>query len=371
MLRKSLFSVAFLAAALPLSAQVNLDVWTIDMLEASEIQTLASAPTTSALDGIALGPANTLILVHLDANGDETIVKAAKDGSSSTVLRNHAQLKTDLGVTGSIILEAGFDTSPTRDTVYFAYSDSADVNGIISIARLSTLTPGAAVDIISGSDLDDLSDFAVLPNGWIAGVRGSDGIGVIDPTASTPTWVTKVTEATLQGLLSTSSIVPVEAIGIRASDGRAYVFAHEVDELFQVDDLDTTATAARLAIPEWTNIVDLHDIVVDGNGIVYGFDEAGEAIVAWNGTASYSVTLEELAEAVEELEGAKDGSGEGLAPVLWRGFAASAGSQTKGVPMNSPLHIAIADDDHGVITINFGQAPAGPLSTSNQWMSYE
>lgn len=372
---KTLNALVAAAAVLAAPALADLTFWEAHSIPAEELQDLVSQTSTLGMDGVAFGAGDNLFAIHANASSDETIFffDPETDPPVGTVLRTASQIRTDLGFTGTPIFESGFDASPDGRYIYFVASDSADIDGELVLARIdSTVAPYAAVEILGGADLDDMTDFAVIPSGGshqIVGVRGSTGVGTIDPFASTPAWVQRVTEAQLQAVLSTSSTIPTESVAVHPVNGTVYVFAHDVKELFSISNILTAPAATRVVVAGWPGVVDFHDLAVTASGKIVGFDEADPgSIRIFDGTTAYNYTLEDLAATIEghsHTKSAKHGSGTGaeFEPALWRGLVAEDG------PDNTVIgFFAAQGEELGVVEITFG-TPA-PMSAPD-WQLYQ
>lgn len=344
-----------LLATAPATAQIDFSAYELSFLaDVEDIEAdLSPANGTSGIDGVAIGPGTTLFAIHRDTNADEILFSVdTATGASSLV----DDLSTS-GLPANAIFESGFVANAAGTLLYFAYSDPNTLE--VSLVEADISDPGnvAFRTLLTGGDLDDLTDHAILPTGEIVGVRGADGVGIINPADATPTWTEVVSEADLLALLpGTPAEAPAEAVGVNPDTGDVYVFAHDELETFLIENiLDSgTRTVTRLTPPGWAGVVDLHDIVADANGVLYGFDELGESIVVWDGTSSFTHDLDEIAEELELLhgDGRRHGADE-LAVTLWRGLAVRAVSPTR-----VELYIAINDDEHGIIQLAFTPASA-------------
>jgi hypothetical protein len=148
---------------------------------------------------------------------------------------------------------------------------------------------------------------------------------------------------------------PPEAVGINPANGDTYVFGHDTLHLFRVENIDgPTPTLTWLDIPGWTGVVDLHALDVDSQGNLYGFDEGGEAITVWDGSAVNTITLDDIA---TDLRGP---SPPVFGPTLWRGMKARDTS-----PTTAEVFLSSATGDYGVVRISFGGA-----SAVSNWQQY-
>jgi DNA-binding beta-propeller fold protein YncE len=329
------------------------------------------------MDGIAFAPSGDLFAIHIDGTGAGTIFRINPDADpyTVTVLRNTAQIATDLGFTGSVIFESGMASSPDGRYVYFAASDSSDIDGEITLAVIDSATaPYTATVVASGSETEDMQDFTVMASGSshvIVAVRGADGTGIIDPFATTPSFELKVTEAALQAILGTSDSVPVETVAVNPTTGRVFVFAHQIEELFTIDDiLTSTPDVQRLVIADWPGNADFHDLAVTASGVLVGFDEASPAsIKIWDGTTAYSFDLDDLGDSIEldhDHKSVKHGPGGEFEPALWRGIVAKDGPDNTVI-----LYVAAQGDEYGIVEFTFGvPASSGPLSATD-WNLYQ
>jgi hypothetical protein len=333
------------------------------------IEALVSATSTAGIDSVTAGPSGTIHIVHQSSTFVETFLNINPDSDplSGTIYRTESQIATDLGFGGTVVMEAGFTASADGRYIYFAASDSADVDGEIVLARIDTQTgPHTAVAILAGADLDDLADQAVLLNGQIVAVRGEAGVGIIDPEAGTPAWTEVVSENDLKAILIAAGVpaptVPVESVAVHPVTGDVYVFAHDVKELFKITNITTTPVVERIVVPGWPGVVDFHGMGIDRNGIFFGLDEAAESIKIWDGTNVFEYTFEELGEILEEAGGKslKHGDAE---LTLWRGIAV-----TNDADDNPLLILGWQGDEFGVAVMNFTEE--GVLS-ARSWQRYQ
>lgn len=335
---------------------IDYDHMQVTRIKPSLLEALVGAPaSTAAVDGVALGPGDDVFLLHRNASAVETVLRIDSRTMSGSVVSTSASMIAGLG-TGygpDLIFEGGFAT--TRDSRRLYFADSGHSSLLLSLGFVQPTAPGAPTGLLlRSSDLDDMSDFAVLPGGEIVGVRGDAGLGVVNP--SLPTWVPKVSMADVQAILGTSDDAPPEAVAVHPLTGDVIFFAHDVLELFRATDVVGAPSVTQVSPPGWGGAVDLHDLAVDENGTIYGFDEAAEAIVISGPNGNFTVALADIAAWLGPSEPPLEVS-------LWRGMAARA------VGCDSAwLYLASATPDHGVVIVKFGgEASNGVL----EWQDYD
>jgi hypothetical protein len=350
-------------AAFPALGQVDFSMTTItESLTVAEIQTALGVTGTSAIDGVALAPADNIFIMHRDNSANETFARLNPVTNAVSFQKSIAQVATDLGApyTNNItpVGEFVFDPSAgTSGTLYFADNSTAAPTEY-SLLKINVAT-GIASEVLRSSNIEGWNSHGVLPSGKIAGVLGEDfssgepSIGHVDPAAGSPSFTTIYTEDDFLGVTPGAVELPIEAVGIDPLNGDAYVFAHDELELFRITNFDSPTTITHLTIPGWNGVVDLHGLAVDEDHNVYGFDEASEAIRIWNGTNTYAVTF-------ADIEAGLGGS-DPFSPALWRGMKARKINATQ-----SEVWLSSATADYGVVRIVFGAAPS---SVSN-WALY-
>jgi len=200
---------------------------------------------------------------------------------------------------------------------------------------------------------------------------GEPKVGYIDEASSVTAFVDlfdvddfKAATASGSGDEITGELPP-ETVGIDPNSGEVYIFGHDNFELLSFAGI----AAVNPSDPEilgWDdaatlpgNRVDLHGLEVDGNGTVYGFDEAGEALVIWDGNdVANDVTA---AFTFASLKSTLGGTGD-LEPTLWRGIKARATSATE-----SEVFISPNTADQGLVRV---EIVAGASNVS-EWMSFQ
>lgn len=371
---RNLFAATLLAAA-PVAAYAHgdfdFDHFHADNVAADVIEAAIGATSTAGLDGIALAPGNSLYVLHADEDENKTIFLLDPPTDSSpaniTVLATDAELKADLGITGTIIIEGGFTSSPDRETLYFFYSDSEDLNFEIHLVAFdqNAVSPDPkAVSIFSGEEIEEVKDADVLANGNIVLALDDDGVGILDMSTTPPTFTTAVTDADfVNDLINNHGFPPstdegeAESIAVHPITGDVYVFLHEVEELYRISDIETAPTLTRVVVPEWvpgdpaslvTNAVDMHGMVFDSEGNLYGFDEGNEAIVIWDGDHGFVILLDDIDDELHHHH-KHGGHGHGdFEPAEYRGLAVRINSE--GHPV---LYMAMNNDDDGVVIVEF------------------
>lgn len=376
-------ALALLAIA-PLAVNASGDIdfghYHVENIPAATIESAISATSTAGLDGIALGPGEALYVLHADENEAKTLFQLdpSNDPATITVLATDSELKADLSFIGTIIVEGGFTSSPDGEILYFFVSDSDDLEADIHLVAFDPSATGAkATVLVSGNDVEGIKDAAVLPDGTLVLVRGHDGVGLIDPSASSPAFELKVSDQDFvddlinnHGFPSGTDEAEAESIAIHPVSGEVFVFLHEVTELYEIIGIDTaTPTLQRQVVAEWQGLpshVDMHGMVMDAEGVLYGFDEGNEAIVVWDGTAGYLIELEDIHDELEHghshdkiLHG--DHEHGDFEPIEYRGLAVRRDSH--GHPM---LFLAMNNDEDGVVIVEFDEEH----TSVSDWMRY-
>lgn len=360
-LAAALVPAAALATETPSVSQYHIE--NIDVTAIRGLFTPAAA--TDRIDGVALAPANDLYIIHTDVNGEATILRInpTADPVTGSVVTTSTEIKADLGIVGSVIFEGGLTSSPNGELLYITVSDSASTDLIL--ARVDPTATTKTTALLSGAAVEDLQDIAIHPSGLLVGVRGSAGLGTIDPAA--PAWTPRVAQSVFQGLVPTADPAPAEAVAVHPVTGDVYVFCHTILRFYRVTDVATSSpTTTLLNVPGWPVNIDFHDVAVASNGYVFGFDEGNEAIQVWDGaSASASHLLDDM---MEELEHGHDhsktlhGTPGSFAPVLWRGIATRLNSE--GVPV---LYMAMEGDEYGLVMVEFAEQP----TSTKSWYLYE
>jgi hypothetical protein len=348
---------AAVLAALPAAVAASVDFTQFtatDAVAVSTIQGIAGAADTAALDGVTRLAGNEVVVIHRNAAAAEALVRVDVTTATGSLITTEADIVADLGAPygPSLILEGGFESSPDNATLYLMDS----FNGEFALIAVDVAT-GAASEVLRGADLDDVSDFAVLPTGEIVVVRGGGGVGLVDPTGAPATYTAKLAESDFQAVLATTDPAPVESVAVDSATGDVYLFAHDVLELFVVRNiLNATPTVERLLVPGWPGAVDFHDLAVDGGGNLFGFDEASESIRTWDGVNAYDLSNADIGAAVDPGPPPAE-----FEPALWRGM----GARTLG-DGSTQLLFSDAGGALGLVTVTF---PAAAASVED-WSSY-
>jgi hypothetical protein len=360
-----------LAAAASAHAAVDFNQVAITQpLTLADVQSAAGQTSTSAIDGVALGPGQNIFLVHVNSDAHETLVGINPFTQNVFFTKTHTAIKSDLGTTWSAganfpILVGEFVWAPTLGpggSLILADNSEANPDGDYSLFRVNVGT-GTASPLLFGTEIAGWNSHGVLPTGQIVGTLGEDyntftggepKFGLVDPNA--PAFDTLFDEDDLKNAvippLNPSDEVPPETIGVHPVTGQIFVFGHDTLHLFRVDNATTVPTLTWLNIPGWTGVVDLHGLAVDEDGNLYGFDEANEAIVIYNGTSSFSVSIAAIGTAI----------GSDFEPALWRGLKARKISSTQ-----SEVWLSDGSGNSGVVRIVFGSPAAGV----NDWALYD
>lgn len=378
MILRTLLAASLALAITAAQAQrINFNHLHVSAAEIPDIETaLGITGDTEAIDGVALAPSGDIYIIHRnDSLKAETFLRMEPGHpDEASVLKTDAQIATDLGApfSATMILEGGFATDPTRQVLYFAES----FNGEKALLAIDLTQPGnpARVVLRSNAQLGGMEDFAVLPNGNIVIVRGEEaGVGVLNPNAATATYQEKLSRAEIATL--TGGAGDPESVTVHPLTGDVYVFCHVVDELLLIRDIESASPQTTVVTPAAWGTVDLHDMAMDEDGTLYGFDEAGERIVILTAEGmAYSHTVAEILEAAEEGHGhthSGTSASEGFAPLhgegggitLWRGMAA-----TKIDNQTAVLYLALSKSpEFGVLQVMFEPNNA----SVGGWIAYE
>lgn len=378
---RNVLAIALLTAASSLAVAdeaIDFGHYHVENIPAGVIEAAISATGTVGLNGIALGPGETLYVLHADESEAKTLFQLdpTADPATITVLATDSELKTDLGFSGTIIVEGGFTSSPDGEILYFFVSDSDDLEAELHLVAFDSDAIGAKATIIaSGEDVEGVEDVAVLPNGKLVLARGHDGVGIIDPADTTPSFELKVSDQDFvddlvnnHGFPGSTDEAEAESIAVDPVTGQVLVFLHEVTELYEIIDIDmATPSLQRIVVSEWQGLgapVDMHGMVMDGEGVLYGFDEGNEAIVVWDGSVGHVVALDDIH---DELAHGHDkvlhGDHGDFGPTEYRGLAVRRDGE--GDPV---LFMAMNNDEDGVVMVEFGD-DHGHTSVGD-WMHY-
>ena len=390
---KAFTAGAALAASLVLAstaqAQVNFNtvVSITQELTVAEVETALSAASTFRIDGVALGPAGTIFIVHASTTGAKTIARFDATAATPTALysKSTAQLKADLG--GVYASEATFPilvselvwdpSTGTNGTLYFA-DESTVTTGEYAVLRLN-LDTNVASEVRRNNDIAGWNSFGVLASGNLVGALGEEHevltggepqVGSLNVTSGVYTEVADVDDFIAKAVpaLGPTDELPPETIAVNPANNDVYVFGHDNFRIFRVTNFESVTfnpatDIAQLNIPEWNGgdlnpgFVDLHGLAVDEDGNVYGFDEGNEAIVIWNGTDTFDIPLDDITTAIGGTVGVSD-----FEPTLWRGLKARKVNATQ-----SEVWLSSGTDDYGVVRIILGN---GPLSVAN-WQMFQ
>lgn len=352
-----LFSTFFLASLA--AAQVDFSVTSVTQVSTpAQLRAGAGVGTTAFVNGVAAQPSPTgdVYAIHVDSAQQEAFLRVNPATGAATKITDVPAMASQLGgdYMPIMTLVGGFAYSAANNKLFFAenYNGDLDEVSVISIDA----TSGNATLVTRSTAIDGLNDFGALPDGNLAGVLGEDGpreVGIINTTSGA--WTPKINEDDLIAAAPGSGELPPESIGVSAGTGEAYVFCHDDLELFQVPDL-TSATPAlnRLTQPELGD-VDLHDVVMDETGNMFGFDEGGEQIVVLRKADGVVFSI-----SFDDIHTALGGSGS-FSPSLWRGLAARSvdGSQVD-------LFMSSFTSDYGIVRVRFGTAG----SSISDWNVY-
>jgi hypothetical protein len=366
----------FLAAAIVVPAfaapgQVNFNQVAIsNPLTIADIQAAAGQGTTSQIDGVALGPGQNVFLIHTNNAAQETIVGINPFTKQVSFTKTHSSIASDLNTTWSAlanfpILTGEFVYDPNtgpQGTLYLADKTAANPDGETALFRINVAT-GLASTVLFGTQIAGWNSHGVLPSGKIVGTLGEDykdftgdepKVGIVDP--ANPSFVELFDEDEFKDAvvppLAVTEECPPETIGVHPVTGQVYVFGHDTLHLFRIDNPEGTPALNWLNIAGWTGVVDLHGLAVDEDGNVYGFDEAAESIVVWNGTNTFSVDVDDIAAAVPGT----------FEPALWRGMKARKISATQ-----SEVWLSDKTGGSGLVRLVFGN----PAASVQDWALFE
>ncbi len=310
---------------------------------------------TQNLDGVTLGLAPEVFAIHRTPLADLSFIRFDPDYFDSTfqLITTKADIETDLAKT--ILIEGGFSSDPGGTTLYLAENlDAPDV----SLFGIDLQTGDASI-ILQATDLDGLQDHDTLLSREIVIARGGN-FGFVDPDADSPTYIELFVEQDFLNAFGSGTEAEVESVATHPLSGVCYIFAHEILELFRVDNIFAASPTLEHISPGWGD-VDLHDMTVDEDGNLYGWDEGNGDIVIWNGVNTFRHPIAEFFEAIEggdhdhergyRPKGDHDHE-EAVGATNWRGIAARKINQSQ-----AELWLADATDEHGLVHIVFGIAP--------------
>lgn len=376
-------AAAVLASANFAAAQVL--VSQSELLTLSQIEAGVGAANTDSIEGVALGAGSTIYLVHNDAG---TLTVAAFDSSTGNVIWtvSEADIATEIGFPGqnlTLVGEMVYD--PTNDRLVMATDIGVTAAGDPwTVFEIDTVTAGnPASAILSSADIQGWNSHDILSDGSIVGVLGEEyevltgnepKSGYIDESGA-PVFVDlfdvddfKAATAAGPGDEITGELPP-ETVGVDLADDTIYVFGHDNFELLSITGFTISNPSAASIIDDeinnWDDAgtpgssrIDLHGIDVDGNGNVFGFDEAVEQIVIWDGNdiaddQTGAVTFDELATAL---------GGGALEVTVWRGMKARDINST-----TSEVLLAASNGNYGIVRVVVN---TGNLTNVDEWMMY-
>jgi len=314
-----------------------------------------SLGSTDAIDGLVYRNGN-LLLLHRNSTANETIAALNPTTLAGVVLATDGSIATDLGspFSSTMVFEGGFDATSDGANIYAAETFSGEY-GLFGVANPS----GNATLVRRDADIADGSDFALLNDTTMLIARGPDGVVAID-LASPGAPTTIVTEAELIALLPAPvADCPPESLAVDPVTGDVWLFCHEALEFFRIGDAGQVGqTIERVEIPGLTGFVDFHDMVIDDEGNLFGFDEAGEQIMSFDGTTVMSVPLTTIETAL------RGGSAPPLGVTLWRGMTVNATSAN-----STTLFLGSATSDYGIIRLTY-QHTSGSAAKVD-WTKFE
>lgn len=347
------------AASLIACAEVNFVEFSVTQISTLEnLETGAGATTTARFDGVAAYPEpdGPLYVVHADAQQKESFLKVIPLTGEVAKLTDTVQVAVNLGppYRETMNLMSGFAHSPSNNKVYFA-EDFNGNSGEVSIIGINA-NSGVATLALRSTDMQGLSDFTVLPNGHIAGVRGADGnhtLGVINTGMNS--WTELLTEADfLAAAPGTTELIP-DVIGASVGTGAAYVYCQGGAQLFEIPD-------AMAETPQLNHVTDsaladivIQDIALDQAGNMFAYNEAQNEIIIIRSSDKevFKVSMSAI--------GARLGIVTPLSPLEHRGLSA----RTAGRGLVD-LYLVSSATEHGLVRVRFG----GSTSAVDAWHLY-
>lgn len=334
----------------PVFSTVNFNQFSVaPFISSAALQAGAGRTATSRIDGVAAAPNGTddLFAIHVDEAGRKSFLRIDDDTASASLITNTEQMVLELNApTGhGIDLMSGFDYSPAGDRLFVMDDGFGSTNpnpAMLAIGAGSGLTSV----IRRGSELSGMSDHTTLPDGTIAGVRGAGGnrsIGTLGQ--GNGVWTQRYSETQLKAAASGSTQIIPETIGADSSSGEVHVASHQDRRIFRITDVIGGTAASALAQAALAD-VDLHDLVADQAGNMYGYDATGQKIVVVRRTdgAVFQVLLTEISSRL---------GGVPFVPTAYRGLAARMSD-----PTHAELFLASSTPEHGIIRVRFGTIPA-------------
>lgn len=377
---RSIRSAAPLLAAsallLPAGAAAQVDFSAVsisEVLTLAEIQAAVGASSTDSLDGVSLGPAGQIGVIHLDDLAQPTLALIDPATKAATFSTGPAAIAADLGApyTANFTLVGEFVFAPmagASGVLYWADNSTATFPGFAYSLLATDIATGTTTEVLRSTEIAGWNSHGVLPSGVIVGALGEDredlvgeepAVGLVDPSDATPGFalvydMDEFIDA-FPGALPPGAELPPETVAVDPNTGVAYFFCHDEFELFRVVDIEADAALAPasrpgpewLDIPGWSGIVDFHAMSVDGLGNLWGFDEAAETITVWSpttGNVEATIGIDDISAAL---------GGGPMLPVLWRGMKARSLSATE-------VEVLLADSTgaYGVVRLVFGTPAA-------------
>jgi hypothetical protein len=361
------------------SASAQFTVPTGGITEAMTVAEIESALTTAGatfsgttrIDGVALGPGNTVYIAHSDSTEDINIAHIDLDTNTVAWFKSESSIVSDLGLTGNLTLIGEMVWDPINEYLVLASDIGwAAPGNPYTLFTISTNPPYTASVVLSDASIQGWNSHDVLPDGRIFGALGEEyevitgmepTTGVVDPSATTPAFVQSFDVDDLIDAVNAggdplpappNDELPPETIGVDLVNGIIYVFGHDNFELLAIDDALTTITDTE--VNGWDDVltpggsrVDLHGIDVDVQGNVFGYNEAApEAVEIWDGndTASDntgSVLFDDIADELSALPMPPD-----FEVTVWRGMKAR-----KIAPGETEIFLASATNDYGLVRV--------------------
>jgi len=338
-------------------------------LTTNDIETALGAPSTLALDGVALGPGEDVFLVHLTATGQRTFFQINPFTAVTSFVKSAASLASDLGApyTPTFTQVGEYTWDPVAEVLYLADNSLANPPGFpFGLIAIDTVT-GDGREVLFGTEITGWNSHGILSNGFIVAALGEDredlideepSVGYVDPSATEPEYVEVFDmDDFIDTIVPAPAEVPPETIAIDPRNDDVYVFGHDELEVFRITDITGAEPGLeRLVIDGWTGIVDLHAMAVDEDGVVWGYDEEDPRITWWDGEDVFFFNLSNIPTAL--------GRTETFAPVDWRGLKVR-----KINPTQTEVWLASSSADYGLVRLLFGEAP--PIDSDGDGFSDE
>lgn len=354
----NLLILSIIAAAGTAGAQVDFSQRSISQVSTElQLRTAAGTADTAQINGVAVKPGENgdLFAIHVDSTNRESFLRINAATGVAVKLTDQSTIISQLGspYAGALTLVGGFVYSQVADALYFA-ENFTEVNfGDVSMIKIDA-NNGAASLVTRTTDLEDLNDHTLLPDGTLLATRpGAGVIGTVN--ANTGAWTQRLTEDDLLAESPGATELPPESIAANPATGETFIFCHDDLDLFRVEDITTTPPAiTRLAQPELEN-VDMHDLAVDEDGNLYGYDVPSNSIIVIRSSDGAAFTFP-LADVQPALSG-----GTPFSATFWRGIAARKINDSQ-----SDLFMSSATSSYGIVQVRFGTAP----SSVNEWVLY-